>query len=100
MVTMNINDDVFSKIVKLRPNSGDVLVFEYDINKISVEEVAEISHNILNFVKEQYDGKVKALIMPNAFNLNSIEDYKLAIDTLKRSIYYLEKAEEKAEESV
>lgn len=93
-------NDIISKVKKLSPQDGDVLIFygktdEWGHLLVSVNETV----NFLNEVKKNIaNDKVSILFLPDKICLSDIKSIEETKEELKRCISYLQEAMDKVED--
>lgn len=83
---------IIEKVQKINCNKGDILLFYYNADQLSVSKIQYFFKNIAETLSEQ----ISAVILPTNIQLFSVENYESMMTNLQNCISQLQKAKEQA----
>ena len=83
---------IIERVQKINCNKGDILLFYYNADQLSVSKIQYFFKNIAETLSEQ----ISAVILPTNIQLFSVENYESMMTNLQNCISQLQKAKEQA----
>ena len=98
---MNLTaDNIFEGITKIKPADGDTLLFYIKTDQngdllCDLKTVKEAAVMVSKLLEEQGKIGIRSLFLPNKICLSSVENSKMVIKSLEKSISYIQEAIDK-----